>query len=262
MTNRTFLKKTKLWSPALGMLVIGCAFSGGAQALAVSGESGAYGVNVEANGLVTGQVLATPEVSGTAPAPYSETDSVTDLDALGIVQTGVIVVNAASDVDGAPGIKFANADSTVNELSIVVPGLLEPLVTITATTVMSEASVTGEFPGSLTVFGDSLIEDLMVSGSLLGTDINIAGDAAAGPNTVLLNEPGITLILNEQIQNGDSIIVNALHLIVDVAGVQSVDIIIAQSRANLTAVPLPAAVWMLMPALGMLGVIRRRRWTS
>jgi hypothetical protein len=79
--------------------------------------------------------------------------------------------------------------------------------------------------------------------------INFTVDAHPAPNTVLVDVPGLRVVLNEQIlhtnASGDiaSLTVNAVHVHVDVlpvpgAGLVTGDIILSQSQAQMACVDL------------------------
>ncbi|MGI8923679.1 MAG: choice-of-anchor P family protein [Fimbriimonadales bacterium] len=202
--------------------------------------------------------------------PYNDTDQVLSLLVsgvpLGTLSTGIMTVNASSDVDGGAGDRFAMADAEVNDLSLeLVPGTGSPdLLNLTADQVVSNSIVSGDF-GSLVGVGDTVLTNTVLT--ILGVDVAITSNPA--PNTVVFNNLGITVTLNEQFVSGDGIssrgqATNAIHIgLVDViggGGLVNGDIIISHSAANLRAVvPEPSSMVAAVVGLGWLAVRRRRR---
>jgi hypothetical protein len=254
---------------SLGTLLAGMP---AAEATVVSGSSSAYGLSVSLTldvpilPDIDITVDPTPSVSGTAPPPYSLSDSLLSLDVPNVLSTGLLEVNANSNVDGLPGVRFANADATVNDLSVLDILLVAVLE---ATTIQSTAEVSGDF-GALVATGTTTLEAL----SILGIPVL---DVTPAPNTVLLDVLGLTIIANEQIITGDGISnagieVNALHIIFDdfIAGIGllSGDVIISHSEAELTAVrdivdvPEPGSLLILASGITLLFGLRRSRKRS
>ena len=234
-----------------------------------SGESMAFGIHVDLTliGVPILTVGPTPVSSGIAPGAYNDADQVLSVAAavplIASVGTGVINTSASSDIDGLAGSKFAFGDSLVDDLNItVVPGTVVPsLITLTADTIGSDSTVSGDF-GSMSAMGNMVLEDLAISVS--GDPLTIS--ANPDPNTVLLDLAGIRIVLNEQVSsvnNGDaSIETNAIHItlddIVTSGGLLSGDIIIAHSEASMVgAVPEPAT-FVGLGALTLFALLRRR----
>ena len=238
--------------------------SQGANAMVVSGSSTGYGesINLSVLGLVTVSSLEPSGATGTAPDPYSESTSTVSVD-LGVLRTGLLNGEAASNVDGGSGSRSASATGSVNEATVnIVNALL-----LNSTTLSATAQVSGDY-NAFSVSGGSVIEGLSLSA--LGTDVNLPVSFA--PNTVLFNGAGLMIVANEQITTGDGVSsrgfeVNALHLSFDdfAAGLNLVngDIILGHAEAELTAqaspVPLPAAVWLLGSGLAAFGISARRK---
>jgi hypothetical protein len=254
---------------SLGTLLAGMP---AAQATVISGSSSAFGesVSLTLTPFIGPDVVITsgplPTVSGNAPPPYNLTDSLLSASVGNVLTTGVLIVNASSNVDGLPGIRFAAADATVNDLSLSILTALA----VSATTIQSTAEVSGDF-GALVRTGTTTIEGISVNGSPVI-------DLTPAPNTVLLNALGITIILNEQTPSGNGIDnadleVNALHIsFVDVPailgttlGLLNGDIIISHSEAALIAepnvvdVPEPGSLLLLAGGITLIFGLRRKR---
>ena len=95
----------------------------GAQALVLTGASSAYGesvvITVGATPVLSGPV---PTIGGTAPSPYAPPSAQNPgvNVAGGALTTGLMTVNAQSNVDGGVGSRFALADSKVNDFVLHV----------------------------------------------------------------------------------------------------------------------------------------------
>lgn len=240
--------------------------SQGANAIVVSGSSTGYGesINLSVLNVVNVNSLEPSGATGTAPAPYSESASTLSVNLPGgILSTGLLNGEAASNVDGGLGSRSASASGSVNELTAnIVNALL-----LDATTLGATAQVSGDY-NAFSVTGGSVIEDLDLTA--LGTDVDVNVDF--GPNTVLFDSLGLRIVANEQITTGDGISsrgfeVNALHIFFDdfAAGLNVIDgdIILGHAEAELTAqaspIPLPAAVWLLGSGLAAFGISARRK---
>ena len=209
-------------------------------------SSSAFGESVASNLLPfvgSGVVIGSgplPSAAGTAPPPYSDSDSVASVAvssvATGqILSTGVMTVNATSTV---PGGNNVHADATVNSVDVdVVTALVTKLLTLDATVVQSTADINGPC-GTLVATGTTTLAS--ASGTLNGVPLVIAANPP--PNTVLVNTAGIRVVLNEQLLSGDgvtslSLTVNAIHItftnvVVGGIGILNGDIIIASSHAQ------------------------------
>jgi hypothetical protein len=254
---------------SLGTLLAG---TPAAEATVISGASSAFGesVSLTLTPVVGLDVVITsgplPTVSGNAPPPYNNTASVFSASIANVLTTGVLTVNASSEVGGLPGARSAAADATVNDLSL---SLLTALG-ISTTTIQSTAEVSGDF-GALVRTGTTTLEGISINGVPV---INLT----PAPNTVLLNALGVTIIANEQTLTGDGISnagleVNALRISFDdfpaVIGSQfgllNGDIIIFHSEASLTAerttaVPEPGSLLLLASGITLIFGLRRKRF--
>ena len=232
-----------------------------AAALVIGGSSLAYAERVELTALLLNiDSGPQPEASGSAPAPYSASDELLSISlGSGTISSGTLVVNAASDVDGAPGARSASADATVESLQI--GGALSTLVSLSSSTVGSSAQVAGN--GALSASGDAVLEDLAIS--VLGVPLSIP--ASPAPNTVLWNAGGILIVLNEQILSGAgssglALVVNALRIEFANAalglGLLNGEIVIARSEAALAAVPEPSVALLVLTVASLLAGLGRR----
>ncbi|HEY9199137.1 MAG TPA: hypothetical protein VIR60_07200 [Gammaproteobacteria bacterium] len=270
---------------AAALVLPGMLLAGTAQAAVVSGSSSGYGISVDLSALAGALSLSAGPLPngavGSAPAPYSVSDSVLSLSLLDSVcvtslpivgctlyvsagvTTGLLTGDAASDVDGGSGSRFASATGTVDDAGVNAgTGTLLNLfgtlgLGLTATTLSSSAMVGGDY-GGFTPTGSSIIEDANLNVASVGL---IALDPNAAPNTVVdplgaLSLLGLTVILNEQISNCSAascdMAVNALRIGFDNFAVGTAllngDIIFGHSEAMLaaeaTVVPVPAALWL------------------
>ncbi len=216
-----------------------------------------------------------PEVSGATPPDFDVDGGAAniDVDATLPILGGLVAVDVL-DI-GAVQLDTVGTDAPQADSSAIVAdldlnlladqlGLLDLLllgISGTNDTVTSTASAAGSCDTGLTATGDSVLENLVLSGIVaeaLGVDGAIVADPA--PNTVLVsatvNVPGVvtgdvSIILNEQITSGDGvssagITVNAIHVAVDeltllglgIGGTEGIvldgDVIIAQSVAGVT----------------------------
>lgn len=129
------------------------------------------------------------------------------------ISIGALTVNASSDTQE----NIVSADSTINSLNVKI---LQSLLTVNATSVMSFVEISGEC-GNLAYDAGTFLENFTLGG-LIGTLIGFNPILIPpSPNLVVVdNLFGITIILNEQIVEGDEedylkVTVNAVHVIFD-----------------------------------------------
>jgi uncharacterized repeat protein (TIGR01451 family) len=235
-----------VWKSALAAAALIGLLIPAAATAATSANSSAYGEKVTLSllPLLGGGVNVgsgpVPQVSGTAPAPYSQTNMLASASVsaslLGnILSTGVINVAAASTV---PGTDQVSASAMVDNPQLAAVGNLQ-LVTLAASQITSSAAIGGTCGAALTTTGASVLTGAKLGGVLASGNLN----ANPAPNTQVVNIAGIRIVLNEQIAAGDgvstaSLTVNAVHVYVANAaltglGVLSGDIVIGQSQAAL-----------------------------
>lgn len=256
--------------PIAAMLLAGAVWVPGVEAAAVSGASEGAGVQASVSLLVPLLNLNIPNVSGSAPAPYSLSDTFASVKAPTSVltlNTGILTGSASSDVDGAAGSRTTSGTGTVNGTVLDVLSK----VSLTASVLSSTSTITGDF-GSLLANGSSIITNavLTIDQPLLLPNIVINLNASAAPNTVVSNAAlaalGISVILNEQIQSCSSFMcsleTNALHIGLTPLGLQlaSADVKLGHSYASMTAVVPEASEWtMMLAGLGLVGFAARKR---
>lgn len=249
----------------LGATALSLSFSFNVGATVLTGTSSAYGEFVDLTVtpfLGTAAIITSgplPAVSGSAPTPYNLNNSALSASVPPFLSTGLLSVNASSDVDTLSGFRNTGADATVNDFSILLSSFG---IDLRATTVQSTAAVTGDF-GTFSAVGTTTFEDLTINGVAF-LFINPM------PNTILLDVPGLTITLNEQITSGNlpgssGIAVSAIHadfnnfLAPDLSLVNG-DIFISHSQAAMMGVvPEPETYTMLLAGLVSMVAVTRRR---
>jgi len=174
MRKITSLSRTLPAMFGAGALAIG--ISSAADATVISGSSSSYAESINLTtsllGVVTGTITSgpAPTAAGTAPPPYSVSNSLLSLNVgipgLATITAGILTASAASNVDGTAGSKTTSASASVANLAATVLNLLEA----DATVIGSNAAVSGDY-GALSATGGSNILGLTV----LGNTINVTG---------------------------------------------------------------------------------------
>lgn len=264
--------------------VISIGISPGTFAIVVTGVSASFGELVGVNGVLT--VASDPQ-----PAVNISTASAGSASYSGLLNSGLLLADAPSDVDGLPRTGSAPADATVNGPSPGLPSLSRAsLSSFGARSVGSTAFPNG-YPGSLTSSGRT---------SLAGASLSVAGlpiviAASPAPNTVAIDSGDcsdeqkaqrenpqedstealhendwcvLKGILNEQVVSGDgigsgSVTVNDGESVISNSQVPSgnAGAIAAETQATLTPaqeVPAPATLLLLLGGLPGLLLLRRR----
>lgn len=206
---------------------VGCSAAAAALVFAVPASADVTSVSgsafgVQTTGLVTfpATPLVTLPASGSGGVPI--TASVASVSVPGVVDTKAITVST-NGTTGPTG--SATSFATVADLKLQLPG-----TDLTADAVSS--TCTSNSAGS--------------TGSTTLTNAKIGGLNAAvspAPNTVLVNEPGVLIVLNEQTTSGgagtSSITVTAIHVTLLAGTPSQQDIYIAQSHCDVSS---PTAV--------------------
>ena len=223
--------------------------------------------------------------SGTAPAPYNDSNNLLNLDLdsgnlPGVVtvvdiMAGTVTTTASSNVDNLLGPRMSLGSFSVENLDLSVadlPLLVPDLVSITADALTVTSTVTGDF-GSALATGVMEVTNLQVfvSGVQVGATLN----GTSAPNTGIDIDTvlgGASLILNQQILTGDGInqvgiITNAIALQISnvgIAGVGTINgsAIIGPTQASLSlqpaAVPEPSSL-LLLSSMGVGAAYRYRK---
>lgn len=178
-----------------------------------------------------------PAVAGNGPAAYDRYAEIANLNVTtpltGSVLTAAIVgVHAAG---GAGPSDSVTADATITNPGLRLVGAL-PLLTLTSNEIGSSATVGDLCSNARNATGTSDLVNARLGG-LVG---NIPIPLSPAPNTVLLNQLGIKITLNEQILTVSgrttTLTVNAIHIelagAVTALGLLSGDVILAQSKAQ------------------------------
>lgn len=262
---------------------------------ATMASSSAYGAKANV-GILGNSVAVLAEVapvSGSAPAPYDNSNTVLGVnqnftlvngvlvDVVQHIGTGIITTSASS---AYPGALTATSSAQIAGLSFGLNTQLTfPPITLAsigiAADVISSTTTVGAGPGGLWGAGSSTLAGLDLTGSLLGAlDIDVGALVNAAPNT-LIDLGAISLLFNEQgeILDGDSGIfrfTNAIHISLSDflfdGNLLNGDIILGHSQASITGyeptvtpptspVPEPASWAMMILGFGVVGLMARRR---
>jgi len=253
-------------------------------------SSGGYGLGIDLTVLGFLPVTLGPIASDShtsPPSPYGGSDSVLSLNStLGLgaalsplgslqVKTGILTGAASSPFAPTP---TGTGSGTVNNITSLnmISGLVKQLG-ISATTISSTSNVSGF--GSLEAFGSTTIEDLVISGTAIGSTITVGASAAVNPtpDDVIFDAGGLEIELNRQVFTGadgplstaDGITTDALYI--DFSnfalgtGLVNGDIVVGESQASIFGAPvLPEpGTWALMLAgfAGLGAALRSRRRT-
>lgn len=245
-----------------------------------------------------------PAVSGLAPPPYSVSSAGLSVPLIQLpspllplltVTDTALPVSASSNVNGLPGVRFARAQASVNNLALnfglsfpatpLTPALSFSILSVALDQIVSKADVTGDFP-TLVATGSASGGQITIASQILGVGPTTTPLLVVAPNTQLIPAPFsslLSVLLNEQGVSGNGVTsqaigVNAVHItfsnipiaapgpVAIPVGSLSGTIILAHSRAALNAVPTPVPVpepsslsLALCGVGGLLGYSCRRR---
>jgi uncharacterized repeat protein (TIGR01451 family) len=181
-----------------------------------------------------------PVVNGSAPPAYNKSNTASSATASSsttgtLLHTGVLTVHATSLM---PAAVMTHSDAVTTNPALGL-GQLIPLLGLNAQTIQSAATIDGTCGSSLVATGSAGLVGATTSGA---AGLGAAIPTNPGPNTVLLNQLGIKIVLNEQFQTGNGtttlgLTVNALHVYIQNSlltglGLLSGDIVISQSQAQ------------------------------
>ncbi|HEX4701126.1 MAG TPA: choice-of-anchor P family protein [Pseudonocardiaceae bacterium] len=247
----------------LALVAVAALLAGVVPASAAPGDGSAYGVKVDVALLGANVVHVGPLAAASTSGPTS--NSLASATVPGIVTAGVI--NTSADKDPNTGAVTAEASTAYVGLPLLVA-----LGTVRAKLIDAKCTATQSGEDGTTTLTDAKFGAL---GTLAVTP--------APNSTVAVTVPGVgnvaTLILNEQIHNGDgSLTVNAIHLHLlggsGVGAIGSGDVIISSATCGPAGLPMPVAsgagLWIGIGLLGAIavplgvgvGVVRRRRTSA
>tara|TARA_R100000501_G_scaffold14680_2_gene26638 strand:- start:22268 stop:23041 length:774 start_codon:yes stop_codon:yes gene_type:complete len=242
-------------------------------------------INLAVGQMIFADIGPFVSASGTAPPSYDESQTLVNVGAdaevsgLGLLTTGLDVsagaTTAAAEGAAAGSGTMATGSSEIAGLNFSFSQSLAGTIGTTLLSFDADAITSTSSASAGGVSGSSFIENASLGGTLLDTlSIDLGLFTAAGPNTVLLDLLGISIILNEQIETGDGvntlgIETNAVHVSLSdfLLGTQLLtgDIYIGRSSAfvelgdEVAEVPAPAAIGLLGLGLAGLAFARRRR---
>jgi uncharacterized repeat protein (TIGR01451 family) len=198
---------------------------------------------------VTATSTPLPRVSGDGVPAYSQSGSLLSA-ALStaltgpLLRTGRLAVSASSERSEAIAM---HGTAEVRD-ALITLGQAIPLLTLDAGAVRSAARIDGACGSGLTVAGAADLTDVTAGGSL-GLGLIVPSHPA--PNTVLLDVPGVRIVLNEQTRTDDGpeareLTVSAVHVYLSNAplgglGQISGDIVLARSQASVRCPSGPAS---------------------
>jgi hypothetical protein len=218
-----------------------------APALAQTASSSAFGesVSLTVDPLIGGQVIIGsgpfPVAAGSAPPDYNVSD---DADGATVESepTGQVLATGFTSVQASGTSTSASATATVNNVDVdLVGALISAVFGLDASEVTATASVGGTC-GALTASGSTSITGGTFSGQAGSGSIS----SSPGPNTVLIDNLGVRVVLNEQFVGGNgtttqSIAVNGIHIsvsetLLSLIGTLNGDIVISHAEASITCV--------------------------
>ncbi len=159
------------------------------------------------------------EVSGDAPPAYTDSASAseTGLSLLGskVFSTSQASSSAQGTLEGVP---LVSARVELEIVEVALAGLV-PLLTLASQNVAVDASVSGPCGDALSAAGTTSLSGTTIGGAL-GFGVTVPADPS--PNTVLINQAGVRLVLNERILTGSSfdslkLAINGIHIQLDEA---------------------------------------------
>ncbi len=236
------------------LLVLGAAGLGQRTASAQTPVGSAAGLQVSLLSLVSLNFAQTNPLPASGAQQSASVASVNALAGQGYVTTGLITAST----QGSPLNAVTNvlSSASVDGLNLFPPLALGNSL-LTADTV-SSTTTAGLFSSAL---GSTTITNLFFNGNSITVDGSV--------NQTVTVAGVAKLVINEQIQNGNSLTTNALHLTV-LSGINAGDVIVSQSVAGFSgpaaAAPEPGAGALMLafgPVLPALVVrTRRKRLTA
>ena len=222
---------------------------------------------VEGGGV--GEVGEVNAVNETTPGPYSDTSSApsfqgsANLDVLVLaISTGLLTAAASSPYPPTP---TGSATFTVNSLSMTLGApTAPPLLDLSATSLTGTSSASGIGPLSTT--GSSTLEDLSISGGLIGAPISLPGVVAPPANDVLFKTGSTEIIANAQggFNTGTDASMTTIPLEILFSGGYAPNSLSGEvnfgfSYAAISTAPEPAAWLETLLGVGLMGAVLRLR---
>ncbi|QDT32478.1 PEP-CTERM sorting domain-containing protein [Thalassoglobus polymorphus] len=239
--------------PAVALATIVPSWNNISHAGVISGESSAYGVELNL-GISVGEISVITAglgpfstSSGTAPVAYNifnDDDSASALGALDVggalgtvnfisLDTGLLETTSVSNVDGGLGGRSTTASASVNDVSLSILSLVgvdpaitaETFISLEATAVESDAAVSGDFnalseSGSTTIAGVGGVGETQAVLSVLGVEFVL--DASAPANTLISIDSTVSGLAS--LQGSISVILNEQLYSGDSLSSRSIDV--------------------------------------
>ena len=243
----------------------------------------ADGIELDVTALLNVTVGPVPTVSNLGTSTFNSTDSLalaqvhTLASVLGVadlnleIATGTDVFSVETDYDSGTGL--VDSTSSVDNLSLRLvldqAGILPDIVMLELTATLIEANAQADAT-PFSSAGSTTLEDLVVSGTLIGPTITLAGITTPAANTILINVPGVlNITLNAQALATGLTSASASTTAIDISllgagipvigGLVNGNIAINTANAMVNDVPEPGTLSLLAGGVAAGIVLRRRR---
>lgn len=237
--------------------------SGGYDVFASLLQSNGYGM-----GGVYGQIGEVDALADTAPGPYDAVRSLPSFQGAANLGPYVITITTGPETAAVSSpyrpTPTGMAAFSIDSLSMVLgPPSGPPILEISATTISGTTSASAV--GGLSTTGSSTLEDLSLSGTLIGAPISLPGLVAPPANDVLFDKGGTEIIANYQggYDTGTDIGQTTIPLDVFIggsaAGGVSGLVNFGFNAAAVSTAPEPAVWFEILVGVGLTGAALRRR---